>query len=124
MSYSAVDFLNDIQVVARNLGFVVNKQEFKRGYREYPIYSGEKNYIYSTDGGILVEYKIYKNGNMHIKINQDFIKAINIEAGRLLGWLRSPAEASEELNIKENEARQYFGKLVEIPMSSIKMLVA
>ena len=52
------------------------------------------------------------------------MKAINIEAGRLLGWLRSPAEASSELNMKEAEARQYFGKLVEIPMSSIKMLVA
>jgi len=124
LSYSAVNFLNDIQVVARNLGFAVNKQEFERGYREYPICSGEKNYIYTTDGGILVEYKIYKNGNMHIKINQELMKAINIEAGRLLGWLRSPAEAGDELNIKEAEARQYFGKLVEIPMSSIKMLVA
>ena len=61
---------------------------------------------------------------MHIKIKQELIRAINIEAGRLLGWLRSPAEASDELNIKEAEARQYFGKLVEIPMSSIKMLVA
>lgn len=125
LSYSAVDFLNDIQVVARNLGFSVNNQEFKRGYREYPIYSGEKNYIYTTDGGILVEYKIYKNGNMHIKIDQELMKAINIEAGRLLGWLRSPAEAGDELNMKEAEARQYFGKLVEgIPMNSIKMLVA
>ena len=124
LSYSAVDFLNDIQVLARNLGFAVNNQEFKRGYREYPICSGEKNYIYSTDGDILVEYKIYKNGNIHIRINQELMKAINIEAGRLLGWLRSPAEASSELNMKEAEARQYFGKLVEIPMSSIKMLVA
>jgi hypothetical protein len=119
-----VDFLNDIQVLARNLGFAVNNQEFKRGYREYPICSGEKNYIYSTDGDILVEYKIYKNGNMHIKIDQELIKAINIEAGRLLGWLRSPAEASDELNIKESEAKQHYGKLIEIPISSIKMLVA
>ena len=124
LSDNAIDFLNDIQVVARNLGFCVNNQEFKKGYRNYPVSSGEKNYIYSIDGDILVEYKLYKNGNMHIKINQELIKAINIEAGRLLGWLRSPAEASDELNIKENEARQYFGKLVEIPMSSLKMLVA
>ena len=124
LSDNAIDFLNDIQVVARNLGFCVNNQEFKKGYRNYPVSSGEKNYIYSIDGDILVEYKLYKNGNMHIKINQELIKAINIEAGRLLGWLRSPAEASDELGIKENEARQYFGKLVEIPMSSLKMLVA
>lgn len=50
---------------------------------------------------------------------------IDLRAGRLLGWLRSPAEAGDELNMKEAEARQYFGKLVEgIPMNSIKMLVA
>lgn len=124
LSDSAIDFLNDIQVVARNLGFCINNQEFKKGYRNYPVSSGEKNYIYSIDGDILIEYKLYKNSNMHIKIKQELIRAINIEAGRLLGWLRSPAEASDELNIKEAEARQYFGKLVEIPMSSIKMLVA
>ena len=46
--------------------------------------------------------------NLHIKFNQQLIKMLNVEFGRLKGWIKTPKEASEELNISEQEARQCF----------------
>lgn len=37
------------------------------------------------------------NQNMHVRFSQDFIRALNVEMGRLQGWLHSPEEAAEEL---------------------------
>lgn len=50
----------------------------------------------------------HKNGNVHFQINQQFMKKFNIEAGRLRGWLKTPQEAAEELDMSIEEASSYW----------------
>jgi len=52
--------------------------------------------------------KAFKNRNMHIKFNQDFIRTLNVEFGRLKGWLTNHIQASEELNIPVEQTEQFF----------------
>jgi hypothetical protein len=46
---------------------------------------------HGDSGDVLFQAKAYMNGNMHFRFLPDAIKALNVEAGRLLGWLRSAA---------------------------------
>ncbi|UXC30461.1 DUF4942 domain-containing protein [Aliarcobacter butzleri] len=50
----------------------------------------------------------HKNGNVHFQINQQFMKKFNLEAGRLNGWLKTPQEAADELDISIEEANSYW----------------
>lgn len=82
---------DDICTIAFNLGFRCTE---KAEVTEY----GKKYYYKLADGTDLFEVKVYKNGNAHYKFNTEFSKAFNIEAGRILGWLRNKQEAKEEFN--------------------------
>lgn len=126
LTRDGMDFLRDFITVARNLGFgAENSYLLSKNYYEYPLSSGEKYYLYFSTGEVMLEFKTYKNGNFHIKVNEKLMKALNIEAGRLLGWLRSPSEASEELDIKQSDAEQYFKTLPSISVNeNIKLLSA
>jgi hypothetical protein len=89
--YKAKTATDDICTIAFNLGFrCTEKQEVK----EY----GEKYYYYLSNGKPLFEVKVYKNGNCHYKFNTEFSKAFNIEAGRILGWLRNKQECKKEFD--------------------------
>lgn len=110
----AHEFLSDIQAVARTLGWTTfgnttqlnpwtarhwesNKQqafEARKGYEE-------KSYP-------LMQVRAFKNGNIHIKFSQGFIKQLNVEFGRLMGWIKDKSQAAEELRITPEEAAQYF----------------
>ena len=53
------------------------------------------------------------------------MRAINVEAGRLLGWIRNPAEASEEMQLTPKESKEIagiFGKSFRIgPDAGLKI---
>jgi hypothetical protein len=55
---------------------------------------------------VLFEIKAHLNGNIHIRLNQKFALALNVEYGRLKGWLHSKQNASSE--IQDCEAENYF----------------
>lgn len=61
-------------------------------------------------GTPLVEVKAFKNGNMHLRFAPDFMLALNVEAGRLLGWIRNPAQACDEMEISDPEERDAVAK--------------
>ena len=69
--------------------------------------------MYYTDQNneeiVFMEYKAYKNGNMHVKFNQEFTKALNVEVARLLGWIKTKEDITNEFP-KEfvNGAEKYF----------------
>lgn len=75
--------INDVKTIAHNLGF-------------YDI----------------GDVKTFQNGNVHFRFQKDFIKAFNIEAARLFGWIKSPQEAVDEFvgdcQVTEQEAEKYF----------------
>lgn len=56
-----------------------------------------------------MEYKIYKNGNMHVKFNIEFMKALNVEVARLLGWINKPEDIKKEFVAEMAKgAEKYF----------------
>ena len=79
----------DLIVIARNLGFNL-------------IYPNGVCFLNKENKqDILFEYKHFKNQNLHIKFNKEFIKAINIEASILLGWVKDWSQVKEEFDEEE-----------------------
>lgn len=107
--------IEDMIVIARNLGF-------KPITYQTPTEYGQKNYCYLENGDVLFEYKVYKNGNVHIKMNIEFSKAMNVEVGRLLGWIRCKEDIIKEFNDEMNGAEIYFNKNLNLEKSNIKLL--
>jgi len=104
----AHEFLQDIGTVAGNLGFkplgVVSC--------EMVWESGKENiFSYTRDGKqrkTLMTIRAYMNGNLHIKFDQDFIRTLNIEASRLLGWIKTPEQAAAETGYPVTFCRERF----------------
>lgn len=94
------DFIQDCVTVANNLGFDSNDSPGR-----FQWSPGAQKILIQSNGEPLVAVRAYKNGNLHIHFNQKIILAINVEAGRLLGWLRSPQEAVDELQVTGDDAK-------------------
>jgi len=47
---------------------------------------------------------------------------LNVEFGRLKGWIKSPKEAAEELNIKTEDANESFRKNIKFEVNHNLML--
>jgi hypothetical protein len=99
LSGSAASFLGDLLTVARNLGFNcrTNPQCLdSRNLEDWPP-GKSHTFVFGEDDKPLMEVKAFLNGNMHLRLNQDLIRRLNVEYGRLKGWIKSPQEAAEEL---------------------------
>ena len=120
----AAEFLRDLLTVARNLGFDCNTQPpmlWCRGEESWE--SGRVHCfdgIVDGKGATLVEARAFLNGNMHLRIHQKFALAMNVEVGRLKGWLHTGQEAAEELD--DEEAPKYFSKNLQLGQSNLLML--
>ena len=117
----AFNLLQDIRTVANNLGFPCAV-----GPRGYQWAAGASNTMLLQNGDPLVEVRAFKNGNMHLRFNPRVMLAINIEAGRLLGWIRNPAEACQEMELKGDEIQQataLFGSQFKIGSESRQQLL-
>lgn len=118
------DFINDIFTVAKNLGFDVTETTMEVG-QWHP--GGVQKFRHRVAGKAgdkwvpFAEVRAYKNGNIHSKFCPDFMKALNIEAGRLNGWLRDPAHANEELEI--DDAAKYFRTNMQLLPTDSKLLL-
>lgn len=51
------------------------------------------------------------NGNLHIRLAQEFAQTLNVEVGRLRGWVSSGPEAAEELGMDPATAQRVFNSL-------------
>ena len=119
------DFLNDICTIALNLRFGLNASQITNSKNISWESGKKKEFTYINSDGkseSLMEVKCYKNGNVHIKPNKEFIKKLNIEMGRLMGWVKSPQEASEELDIPINEVNKYYNCNRKLLKNDIELL--
>jgi len=120
LSENTFNYLNDILTVARTMGFrftswVWNDKMFVPGKPQ--IFNAgfqEQNDL------TFMEVKAFKNGNIHIRFAQEFLKRLNIEASRLLGWIRKPADVVDMgYTVKDyeehvNSVLKIGSKLIEI----------
>ena len=102
--------INDLIVIANNLGF---KCTYNTNLMLDWSYNKNQN-IMLENGKILMNVKAFLNGNLHIKFNQNFIRKLNVEFGRLKGWLRNKEDASEELEISEKQAAECFNSNLQL----------
>lgn len=117
--YGCSEKLQDIFTIAKNLGFEI-------GLCDIPKDFGEKcTVLYARSDKTFMEYRAYKNGNMHVKFDMEFAKALNVECSRLLGWIRSKEDIKKEFP-KElaKDAEKYFktNNYISLTSNNIPML--
>jgi len=93
--------VDDLSAIANNLGFEVTSKDIATEF-------GQKYYIYGKDKP-LIEFKLYKNGNTHLKLDIEFCKAMNVEVARLLGWIQDFSEVAKEFPDDMKDAGKYYG---------------
>ncbi|MBR1951463.1 MAG: DUF4942 domain-containing protein [Lentisphaeria bacterium] len=113
--------ISDICTVANNLGF-------RAADIEYPVDYGKKGYAYMSDGTaklkVLFEFKLYMNGNVHVKFHKEFIKALNVEVARELGWIHSREDIAKEFVPEMAEgAEKYFDRTLQIGLTAAPLML-
>jgi hypothetical protein len=110
----------DVCTISNNLGFEVDTTGI---IKEYAY--GKKYTLGLKNGDIFMDYRNYKNGNMHIKFNKEFMKALNVEAARLLGWIQKKEDIKKEFTDDMSEgAEKYFkiNNFISLTDSNIPLL--
>ena len=120
-----INALNDMLVIANNLGFL---QDSECPKSEDFMWAGGEMKTFSfkdlTTGNIetLFTCRVYINGNLHLKFNQKFMKKMNVEFGRLKGWLRTKEQAAEELDIPLEEVAEMFNGNIQLTAKNLPTL--
>lgn len=119
----AHDFLGDVLAVAKTLGWNTHDSTTHVQGGERLWESNRKQYFTCENGKVLMEVKAFKNGNLHIKFNQAFMQQLNVEFGRLQGWLKDKQQAADELKIKPEAAAGFFCSTLKIgAAASLRLL--
>jgi SAM-dependent methyltransferase len=123
----AGNFLGDLLTLANNLGFKCSTAPYclnRTGQQGWV--AGQRYEFHGTDRKgqpcILYDVKAYLKGNLHLRLHKGFMLALNVEHGRLKGWLRSKAQAVTELD--DLEAAQYFRANTRLTASNVLLLPA
>lgn len=121
----AAELLGDIMTVATNIGFDTTESERPK---EMQWERGKSQTIYYYDHVTnstqqLMDVKAYKNGNLHIKLNQAFNLRLNVLFGKLKGWLKDRSQAAEELDVTIEQVNLHFGTNMKIGIATAKMLL-
>lgn len=127
LSDSAADFIGDLLTLARNLGFDCTTAHSDLSYSGRERWApGEARQFYGIDKRgqevTLMDVRAFKNRNLHLRLAPAFILALNVEHGRLKGWLRTREEAVEEL--REPAAAEYFYANKLLTHSNVPLLCA
>ena len=109
-------FIGNLLTVAGNLGFNA------RSDSRLKQWESNKAQDFWVNDSKLMQIKAFKNGNLHIKFNQLFIRKLNVEFGRLKGWLKNKEQAASELNIPVGEVSGFFNSNHQISLSSIPQI--
>ncbi len=121
---NANNFLGDLSAIASNIGF--NTQDMEKAKDHEWSGSDMHQFLYRDNENrgdrVLFEVRAYKNGNLHIKFNKDFICKLNVEFGRLKGWIKSATQASNEMDITVKQAAEYFGTNLKIENNTFLQL--
>lgn len=125
LTTSANEFLGDLLTIANNLGFLCSTDHPNLNGQSHEWISGKpRSFNYTNTEGehdILFEARAFQNGNIHLRLSKKLALALNVEYGRLKGWLRDAAEAVEEL--KDPEAAQFFNTTLRLGTGNTALLL-
>jgi len=100
---------NGERVMEKEGVLYVYSKDNKSDWIQYKIgeqYYHEDSITLETD--IFTTVTAYKNGNCHYQFNKKFMQKLNLEVGRIRGWLRDPIHAAEEMDISVKDAQEYW----------------
>ena len=100
---------NGERVMEKDGVIYVYSDDNKKDWVQYKVggaYYSAENVTIEDD--IFTTIRPYKNGNCHFQFNQRFIKKLNLEVGRIRGWLKDPKHAAQEMDITIEEAQEYW----------------
>jgi hypothetical protein len=116
LSQRAHEFLGDLITIANNLGFLSSPDVANlNGSGDRWVSNKPRSFFYRTPEGkieILFEARAFQNGNIHLRLAKKFALALNVEFGRLKGWLRNAGEAATELN--DLQAAAFFNSTLRL----------
>jgi hypothetical protein len=119
LSEYGCDFIRDLLTIANNLGFKSDTTDSRTANWSNSWNPGKTEEFYSGKD-VLIEVKGHKNGNLHVRMNQNFALALNVEYGRLKGWIYSKEQANYEL--EDNKAEEVFKTNYNIFENKIALL--
>jgi hypothetical protein len=70
------------------------------------LYYAPNSFLLESD--VFTTVKGFQNGNVHYQFNKEFIKKLNLEVGRIRGWIKNPQDAAYEFDITLEEANEYW----------------
>lgn len=118
----AAMFFNDLITVANNLGYQCDSRADKIHW-DY----GQKYDFYATDPKgeevLLFDIKFFKNRNCHIRYNQRFIQILNIEFGRLKGWIKEKSDVQNELDIPTDVVEEAWGSNIQLGVQDVGTMI-
>lgn len=64
------------------------------------------------------------NGNIHIRFASEFMLALNVEVGRLKGWIHSAQQAAEEMGEELASVERVFKSAYQLlPASGTEIIL-
>lgn len=115
----AEDFLNDLNVVASSLGWV-NPSSLNEMEKWTSGSPREFRGNFEDGREVFARIKAFKNQNIHIQFSKQFLCRLNVEYGRIKGWLLTGEQSAEELN--DPQAARFFNDPICLPLGSIPLL--
>jgi predicted RNA methylase len=112
LTQRAFDFIGDMVTIANNLGF-----HSTAGPGDFQWIAGKAYDITGTIDGaeaVLFNVRAFQNGNLHLRFAKPLMMGMNVEFGRLKGWIKTPAEAAQEI---DPDAARYFGGNLRLTMA-------
>lgn len=124
LSDGGCEHVNDLCTIASNIGFDTTGLQRANSFQweSNKKHTFQYRDITTKQLFTLFEVRAFKNGNLHYRFNQKFMCKLNIELGRLKGWLRSPKEAVDELDIPLEIAEQSFNSNLQLTSNALLSL--
>lgn len=122
MSGDCYDFLEDIYIIAENLGFDVAR-ELPQDRSDISIEDWRNFDVSLKDGSSFANIKLYKNGNRHVKFCKEFMQKLNVEMARINGWIQDKSEAADEMGMTAAEVERFWGSNRKIEIAAGKQLL-
>lgn len=115
---------NGERVMEKDGIIFVYEDDFKNTYQyklDDGFYYAPSSFLLDSD--VFTTVKGFQNGNVHYQFNREFIKKLNLEVGRIRGWIKNPQEAANEFDISLEEANEYWNSTFQALPSTISKLL-
>lgn len=108
--------IHNLKAVATTMGFSIGVLSPTNRY-------GQKGYLYDGSDHVFCEFRIYKNGNTHLKLCREFVTALNVYVGRKFGWIKDKSDIVREFEPDQVPvAEKYFNFTPAITVNDTKLL--